>query len=222
MLAAAAVLAGGFPPPDCVTSHWRRPANGPLIVALAHKPGLWEMSPAGTVIRRLTAGFPGVDPQFSADRRRFAYLHGNRLWVRDVVGGEAHRVLALPGPSDEIEDARWSPDGHWIAFVRRVYPADEGPQTLDVARIRPDGTGLESLGPVSAETFPEPFDWSPNGACIVSQWDELGDLRLSVGPVLTRAAEGYFVFGEGLPLGHGPRTDVPLSADFSPDGRVLP
>jgi Tol biopolymer transport system component len=224
MLAVAAVAASTFSPPDCVTRHWQRPANGPLVVTIDHKRGLWEISPSGAVIRRLTAGFPGAgdsDPQFSADHRHIAYLHGTReLWVRGIGGG-ARRVLAPPAAGDELEDPRWSPDGRWIAFVRRTSDHATGHATLDVARVHPDGTGLESLGPVSEETSPEPLAWSPNGKCIVSQWGDLGDLRLAIGPVRTRTTVGAFIFGNRLYGEHDIETDVPLGAEFSPDGRVV-
>jgi dipeptidyl aminopeptidase/acylaminoacyl peptidase len=223
--AAAALLAPPFAPPDCVTAHWRPRTNGSLVVVLAHARGLWEMSPRGRLIRRLTAAFPGrgdADVALSPDGRLAAYAHSGKhrhgVWVRNLRTGQAHPAFASARDGVTVDKPAWSPDGRQVAFLRGI---DGRSPRGDVAAVHPDGSGLRSLGPVSLETFPAPLAWSPNGACIASQSGQIGALNIHVGAAFARAEQGYKVYGTGIPLPGGGHGDTPILATFSADGRQL-
>jgi TolB protein len=101
----------------------------------------------------------GVSP----DGETLAYIglepEGERLWPKANVftipaaGGADTRVTDTTSPADGSE---YSPDGEWIYFNTEQF--SEVPGHAQIARIRPDGTGLEQL------TFDEEVNWFPHWA----------------------------------------------------------
>ena len=101
----------------------------------------------------------GVHPR--GDRLAFIGLQpapGNwraqaNVFTMSVNGGDYRQLTSGPGPSDGCE---YSPDGEWIYFNTELFDGH-----AQIARIRPDGSGLEQL------TFDEYVNWfphiSPNG-----------------------------------------------------------
>ena len=75
------------------------------------------------------------------------------IYTMSATGGDYRRLTAGPGHSDGPE---YSPDGEWVYFNTESFGGQ-----AQIARIRPDGSGLEQL------TFDEHSNWfphlSPNG-----------------------------------------------------------
>lgn len=90
---------------------------------------------------------------------------GNRL--RPVnVGGEFvpwvqtfRGVVGRPLGSSAILTPRWSPDGQWLAFLRR----DNG--VTQIWRVRPDGSGIGEVTHDRVDVIG--FDWSADGRHIL-------------------------------------------------------
>jgi len=76
------------------------------------------------------------------------------ICVVAVATGKVRQITE--GPEWDFEPA-WSPDGRWIAFVRRPQNSDRG----QLAVMRPDGSAVRLLAP----RFEDVVDltWSPDG-----------------------------------------------------------
>ena len=108
------------------------------------------------------ARFPGNEgtPSVSPDGTMLVYASDVEgtfdLYVlslsEDVVAGEPRRITS-DRLGDEYE-ARWSPEGGWIAFTQRV--GDD----QDIVLIRPDGTGRHAITDDGDSSGPT---WSPDG-----------------------------------------------------------
>ncbi|WP_103335970.1 serine hydrolase [Amycolatopsis sp. CA-126428] len=100
---------------------------------------LWVVSTESGEPRRLTRGPADLEPAWSPDGTRLAFLRAQdgpaQLWLLPADGGEAERVTTLPlGAGTPV----WRPDGAEIAFAAPVdLAADEGED--DVARTRRAG-----------------------------------------------------------------------------------
>lgn len=121
---------------------------------------LWAVRGDGADRHRLTTSGDAVDisPSWSPDASRLVFRHstGTSGGLQDTdtirivqADGSGVRDL-LPGSFPD-----WSPDGAWIAF--------RGITGVDLAIIRPDGSGLTPLGARNAEC---PV-WSPDGLRIL-------------------------------------------------------
>ena len=105
-----------------------------------------------------------VSPQWSPDGTRILIYEGNpssgaRLSTVDMNGA---RTLVV-GPSSSLAGAsagRFTRDGSWIYFTG-YFPNVSVPMTY---RVKPDGTQLEQVGPLSTEGGSTHADISPDGA----------------------------------------------------------
>ncbi|MET8730710.1 hypothetical protein ABZV81_26530 [Streptomyces parvus] len=96
----------------------------------------------------------GVHPR--GDRLAFTGLRetpeGGRtpgdVYTMSAKGGDYRRLTSGPGASDGCE---YSPDGEWIYFNTELFDGH-----AQIARIRPDGSGLEQL------TFDDRGNWFPH------------------------------------------------------------
>lgn len=70
------------------------------------------------------------------------------IYTMSANGGDYRRLTAGPGHSDGAE---YSPDGDWVYFNTELFGGQ-----AQIARIRPDGSGLEQL------TFDEHANWFPH------------------------------------------------------------
>jgi TolB protein len=70
------------------------------------------------------------------------------VYTMSVDGGDYHRLTWGQGHSDGCE---YSPDGEWIYFNTELFDGH-----AQIARIRPDGSGLERL------TFDDDVNWFPH------------------------------------------------------------
>ena len=96
--------------------------------------------------QRLTEGDVTVsDPQWSPDGTRITYTTRptpraddgalSDVWMIRVASGEKKKIAGEPGSAD---NARWSPDGKWIAFDATT-DRDPGPSTAHLYIVSPDG-----------------------------------------------------------------------------------
>jgi TolB protein len=70
------------------------------------------------------------------------------VFTMSVNGDEYHQLTSGPGPSDGSE---YTPDGEWLYFNTELFDGH-----AQIARIRPDGRGLEQL------TFDQYVNWFPH------------------------------------------------------------
>jgi dipeptidyl aminopeptidase/acylaminoacyl peptidase len=109
-------------------------------------------------------------PRISPDGRRVVYEQTRTdweanafetdLWIADTATGEAHRLTTVGEESNN--DANWSPDGKWIAFVSsRPGPLAKSPKDKRQLYIIPaDGGEAQQL--TKMEKGVEGYDWAPD------------------------------------------------------------
>lgn len=100
---------------------------------------LHGVSPDGT-----TLAYVGIEEQ--------RWDAGN-LWTIPAAGGPSTRLTGPGGPDDGPE---YSPDGSWIYFNTERFSGSR--KNAQIARIRPDGSGLEQL------TVDDRVNWFPHFA----------------------------------------------------------
>lgn len=121
------------------------------------------MPVAGGAAERVTKDDGGMHflHGVSPDGSRLGYVRlvpeGDNWWASATIhtvgtdGEDDRAVTTHPGPADGCE---WTPDGEWILFNTEQFT----PGQAQLARIRPDGTGLEQL------TSDERVNWFPHVA----------------------------------------------------------
>jgi TolB protein len=146
-------------------------------------------------------GIDGADPRavtdtsgwrswgaLAPDGRQLAFIagrdSGQRLWIRDLVGGGERRVT--PGDAVEMSPA-WSPDGRRLAFTRR-----DGDH-FRVWTMRADGREARAVGRRGVHEY-NPV-WSPDG-----QWLALYQSTEGADSLVVMRADGRDrrVLTEGL------------------------
>jgi Tol biopolymer transport system component len=116
--------------------------------------------------RLITANRDAIDPVFSPDGTKIAYMVAqpvggrfadNRIFVANADGTGAHPITSH-GTINE-QNASWSPDGTRIAV--ELAPRRPGQPRSDIAIMNADGTGLRRIAATRWwETNPI---WSPDG-----------------------------------------------------------
>lgn len=69
----------------------------------------------------------GIDIAFSP---REPFSHAREIWLMDVEGGNARRILEL-GETELLWSVKWSPDGRRLAYIRTRRPLDKYPQIIE-------------------------------------------------------------------------------------------
>lgn len=97
------------------------------------RPGLWSVSVLGADPRKILDD--AAWGALSRDGQQIAFVRGEEgseeLWIAGVTGDKARIV-----PTDRmatIGEIAWSPDGRWVAFVRRLYTSGHFNLKVDIA-----------------------------------------------------------------------------------------
>jgi TolB protein len=171
MLALALLLAQAAEPVGRYQLAYPFPsADGSRIVFQGDFDGRWqlyEMAVAdGRITRLHVSERDDTHPALSPDGRRLAFISnrdGNdEVYVLDLASGAVRSVSPHPGKDGH---PKWSTDGGWLVFNRTFDPADKGGDTDSaILRVRPDGSGLETLSDSPhIETF---ASFSPDGRSV--------------------------------------------------------
>jgi len=163
-------------------------ANG-RIAFVSNRSGeyqeIWTMDPDGSDMTQLTSVRNAVEPTWSADGQKLAYLEvdGNVQVIRviDADGSNPVEIISSDNPAidspsqSSIGTPSWSPDGSKIAFQRTTNAFGSGDMVTDVWTVGIDGSNPTALTSGVCETLPGgrscPHDgspsWSPDGSRIV-------------------------------------------------------
>ncbi len=146
----------------------------------------------GQVIKRTS------DPAVSPDGSTVVFAWQDDLWSVPTEGGAARRLTV--NDAEESFPA-WSPDGKWVVFASNRYGS------LDVFRMRPDGTGVERLNFESSNDYPTCVGADGTVYGYSTAWGRIGLFSLKPGRDLVQLTIHPF--------------EMFYYADVSPDGRSM-
>jgi hypothetical protein len=153
-----------------------------------------------------------LPPPFGPARNGLiAYEFARDIYVGDPVTGKTKAIVT--GFEDDLSPV-FSPDGTWIAFLRRQL-ADPSLDKRDIVVVRPDGTDLRVITrePLSSgsedQRLYECCAWSPDSSAVIALVPRIRgeepNLVLMAYPVIGAEAPDYFAPGvPSLSNGWGP------------------
>lgn len=158
--------------------------RSPLAVSPDGRQLAFEMHRADATNNSYCMGLVVVDLDHG-NRARLANVGGDLvLWSQTFRG-----VVGRPAGAPALLTPRWSPDGHWIAFLRRDRAVTQ------IWRVRSDGSNANQMTHDDVDVLG--FAWSADGRQILFS-DQPGIIQAQT--VLDRQA----------------RTGYPFGADFEP------
>jgi len=220
-LSAERILAGalrlGFPQIDGGWIYWLegRPGEGGRQAIVRGMPGQApeDVTPADQNVRTLVHEYGGGDFRVQAGQLVYADMSEQRVWLRDLDGPLAGRLLSEAGP--RYADFAFSPDGRWIAAVQEVgREAGEPENTVVVFDLQSSAPPVPVASGHDFVSFPR---FSPDGTRLVytawnhpnMPWDGTRLYEQAFGP------EGPV--GEARLVAGGDDESI-FQPGFSPDG----
>ncbi len=182
--------------------------------------------PDGTGLHSPTLDLPGThqtNPDWSPDGQRLTFIVTENatedLWIANVDGTNAERVVDCEDPCMVIDDPSWSPDGRSIVYSRTVGGNSASENTLEL--FHPDdGTTTVLLGG-DPTVFYSGARWSPDSRSIVVE------VVQKAGPDAEAEVTGVvlsIVQLKSAPPAVTALTDPALfavTADWSPNGELI-
>jgi Tol biopolymer transport system component len=165
---------------------------------------LFVMHSTGGDQLRLTRGQHDLDPAWSPDGRKLAFIRGSDVYLMNGDGTGLRRLTRL-GANAALSPT-WSPDGREIAFVRILHTDlwvmdASGRRQRLLAKAAPGSRGFDFFGP----------RWSPDGRRILFFATVAGGISQIF--VIHANGSGRTALTQGR-LSHE-------SPDWSPDGREI-
>ncbi len=209
--------------------------DGGRLIACVRTSGsydIWAIATMGQAPPRLIQ-HNGLWPAISPDGRSIAFQNGDPaqrgkdLWVAGVNGESPRKLLAAEDGEKTLSPV-WSPDGHWIAYLRGRESKMEGGQFDRTAaiEIRPAGGGPPHTVVPGVSLPPATSLYCMNGRGCLS-WSQDGRLFFPAsdrsGTQLTRFGYSIWAAPVDLRKGEGAGKPVRLAqwADFYPNCLTL-
>ena len=124
---------------------------------------IWSMKPDGSD-KRVVTDAGETDPNVSSDGQRLSFKDNDigALWVQNMDGSGLVQV----SPSVSVAYKHdWAPDGQHLVFSDNSEP---GPtDAVNIAIVRPDGSGMEYITHETAPVIAYVGSYSPDGQWIV-------------------------------------------------------
>jgi WD40 repeat protein len=146
--------------------------NGRYVIAASSARGTWLFSMDGSGPRQITSGFAEVSWSPGSDALTYSlgYDGTGRIYVRALDAWGKPRILNSPAYRKGIFP-KWSPDGHWIAFLD-FPPTKQVGSALTLIVVRPDGSGahvLDSFELGGRDYGYRDLQWSSDGRRLLVQ-----------------------------------------------------
>lgn len=203
---------------------------GAMFVTVDASTGALVQNYTGQDARRFVkSDANALDAEVSPDGEWVAYatvvgvVGGTPLTSVRLVSrhGGASRLLAAPGGLNL--DIAWSRTGSHVFFTHAEVDGMGAIGTVSVARVKRDGTGLASAGPVSGDSWtpahrvaaPAPRAVAPRPPTLHPDFNGDGIYDLGV----FRPSTGTWYVRGKFRVEYGRAGDVPVPADFNGDGR---
>lgn len=147
-------------------AHPRFDAYGERVIYCADDGGAFAVfdvaRQGGAPRRRITSTTRAVEPQFSPDGSRIAFVDDETLCVVDPNTG-ARRELAREVWRWESSTLRWSPRGDALAAVVYTSPTQLQHHANSIVRIELESGEVQSLTASQPTTYMEGVEWHPSG-----------------------------------------------------------
>jgi TolB protein len=194
--------------------------------------GAYVVNIDGTGLKQMDAN--GEDPSWSPDGTQLVETralfdpgasapYNVALWIENLASGDAHQITRVGvrcpnacAEGGQDDQARWSPDGKRLAFLRETYTS---PEQFGIFTMAADGSDLQQVTP-DGMNVADP-QWSPDGTLIVFQ-SPPDPIQQSAQNIYTIRADGTGLtqLTSGLPAASS-GLEGAFHPSFAPDGRQI-